>query len=219
MKTCRVCRSGTVEPFASLDGLQYWRCRTCEATLLDPAHFPARDAELTHYRTHDNRIDDPGYRAFLDKLAVPLRERLPKGASGLDYGCGPGPALARMLEEHGFAVALYDPFFAPDMSVLTRKYDFITCTETAEHFHDPAAEFEKLMTMVCPGGVLAIMTSFQTDDSRFPRWRYRLDPTHVVFYRESTLRHLASQAGWHCEIPDKDLALMHKPDRTDRQTE
>jgi hypothetical protein len=42
-----------------------------------------------------------------------------------------------MLAEAGHAMALYDPFFRPDPAALERDYDFITCTETAEHFHHP----------------------------------------------------------------------------------
>ena len=48
--------------------------------------------------------------------------------SGLDFGAGPGPALAAMMSEDGFDVAIYDPFFQPDAEALQRKYDFITCT-------------------------------------------------------------------------------------------
>lgn len=212
MNECRVCRSSDVRPFRVCGNGRYWRCHICQATLLDPRHFPDRDTEHSHYLKHDNRIDDPGYRAFLERLAGPLRQRLSAGSRGLDYGCGPGPTLAAMLRESGFVVDVFDPFFAPDASVLARTYNFITCTETAEHFHDPAGEFDKLMTMIEPGGWLAVMTCFQTEDSRFERWHYRLDPTHVVFYREATFRYLAARSGWRCEIPAKDIAFLYRPE-------
>jgi len=195
----------------SVDARSYWFCPVCEARFLDPAQHPSPEDELAHYRQHQNHPDDPGYRRFLSKLATPLSARLPRGAAGLDYGCGPGPALAAMLREAGHEIALYDPFFQPDRSVLAGEYDFVTCTETAEHFHDPAAEFARLMALVRPGGWLAIMTCFQTDDARFARWHYRMDPTHVVFYRARTLQFLARRAGWTCEIPAKDVALMRRP--------
>ena len=70
-----------------------------------------------------------------------LRPRLPEGARGLDYGAGPGPALAAMIEEDGYSAALYDPLFHPDEAVLSDSYDFITCTETVEHFATPAPTF------------------------------------------------------------------------------
>ena len=211
MKACLVCEHGTPELFDTIEGKTYWRCPSCHATLLDPADRLGREAERAHYLHHENDPNDSRYRAFLSKLANPLLERLPAGASGLDYGCGPGPALAAMLREAGHEVALYDPFFAPDPSALTARYDFVCCTETAEHFHNPAQEFERLVAMLKPGGWLAIMTCFQTDDARFAAWHYRKDPTHVVFYWAETFTEIASQHGLSCEIPCKDVVLMQAP--------
>lgn len=208
---CPVCGSQGPQPFLSVEGRDYWRCETCRARFLDPRQLPSRETEYAHYLRHENHTDDPGYRRFLSKLANPLLARLPSASRGLDHGCGPGPALAAMLREAGHDMALYDPFFHPDPEPLTRTYDFVTCTETAEHFHRPAEEFARLMALVRPGGWLAVMSCFQTDDSRFRDWHYRKDPTHVVFYREETLRHLAAARGWHCDVPVKDVALMRRP--------
>lgn len=193
---CSVCRAALPQLFLSIDGLDYWRCSVCEASFLDPSQRPARKSEYAHYLLHENNPDDAGYRRFLSRLAVPLLARLPLRSHGLDFGCGPGPALPAMLREAGHTVALYDPFFHPDTAPLELTYDFVICTETVEHFHRPAEEFDRLMTLVRPGGWLAVMTCFQTEDGRFPNWHYRRDPTHVVFYREQTLRYLAGARGW-----------------------
>lgn len=208
---CPVCRTRGPRPFVSIEGRDYWRCETCEARFLDPRQHPSREEEFSHYLHHENDPDDPGYRRFLSRLAEPLLARLPAGSCGLDYGCGPGPALAAMLREAGHDVALHDPFFRPEPEALARQYDFVICTETAEHFHRPADEFDRLAGLVRPGGWLAVMTCFQTDDARFAGWHYRKDPTHVVFYREATLHHIARSRGWNCEIPLKDVALMRRP--------
>ena len=207
---CPVCRSLATEVFLEADHKAYHRCTACGARFLHPQHYLSRDGEHDHYLTHENDPDDPGYRTFLSKLANPLLERLTPGSSGLDYGCGPGPALAAMLREAGHDVALYDPFFVPEPDALTRTYDFITCTETAEHFHRPADEFDLIDRLLRPGGWLSIMTSFQTDDALFANWHYRKDPTHVVFYREATFRLIAEQRGWTFECPVKDVVLMQK---------
>lgn len=172
---------------------------------------PSASDEKAHYLNHENSIDDQGYRRFLSTLAVPLLERLPPGLSGLDYGCGLGPALAAMLEEAGHRMALYDPFFRRDDRALEARYDLITCSEVVEHFHDPFAEFQRFDRLLNPEGWLGLMTCFQTNDDRFARWHYRRDPTHVVFYRASTFRHIAAMLGWSCEIPLKNVALMRKP--------
>lgn len=197
--------------FMAVDGRDYWRCGNCEARYLAPVQHPSREEEYAHYLHHENDPGDPRYRLFLSKLADPLVARLPPHARGLDYGCGPGPALAAMLREAGHEVALYDPFFAPDLAPLSGTYDFVTCTEAAEHFHRPRAEFARLRALIRPGGWLAMMTCFQTDDARFGAWRYRKDPTHVVFYREATFRRLAQDWGWWCEVPVKDVVLLQRP--------
>ncbi len=208
---CPVCRACEPVPFMTAGERNYWRCETCEARFLEPCQRPTPAEERAHYLLHENDVDDPGYRRFLSKLADPLLARLTSGQSGLDYGCGPGPALAAMLSEAGHQMALFDPFFCSERSVLNATYDFITCTEAAEHFHDPAREFELFDGMLRPGGWLGLMTCFQTDDERFANWHYRMDPTHVIFYRESTLRKVAACLGWTCEIPAKDVVLMQKP--------
>ena len=212
MTPCPVCGASTTASFGTFNDQKYWRCPRCVATWLDPAHWLSDEAEHAHYLHHENDPDDPDYRRFLSKLADPLLDRLAPECSGLDYGCGPGPALAAMLRETGHDVALYDPFFAPDTTPLARHYDFVTCTEVAEHFHAPAAEFARLRALLAPGGWLAVMTSFQTDDTRFANWHYRKDPTHVVFYRPETFQVLARTLGLSCEIPYKDVVLMQAPE-------
>lgn len=208
---CPVCESPKSLPFQSVAGRDYSRCPRCEATFLQPDQRPDIAREHAEYRLHRNAEHDAAYRRFLQQLSDPLLARLPPASHGLDFGCGPGPALADMLRENGHTVALYDPLFQPDRSVLDGHYGFITCTEVIEHFHRPAAEFRHLDAMLAPGGWLAVMTGFQTDDTRFAQWHYRRDPTHVVFYREATLRWLARHHGWSIEIPRANVALMQKP--------
>ncbi|MEO0672466.1 MAG: class I SAM-dependent methyltransferase [Pseudomonadota bacterium] len=191
----------------------YRRCGTCEATLLDPAAFLSAAQSRAHYDLHENDVTDAGYRAFLSKLADPLVARLSPGAIGLDFGCGPGPALAHMLCEAGHVVDVYDPHYRPDRTPLSdaKRYDFITMTEVAEHLFAPHRVFTQLATLLKPGGLLAVMTCFQTDDARFRDWHYRKDPTHVVFYRARTFEVIAKQCGLTCEIVAKDVAFLTRP--------
>lgn len=211
---CPVC-GASADRFLAVDGCDYYRCPSCQARFLDPARLPSCDAEYAHYLHHENDPHDPRYRRFLSRLAEPLLARLARAAHGLDYGCGPGPALAVMLREAGHEVALFDPFFAPDPAPLERSYDFVTCTEAIEHFHHPQQEFRRLRALVRPGGWLGLMTCFQTDDARFAQWHYRKDPTHVVFYREQTFHRLADAWGWICDVPVKDVVLLRRPGAVD----
>lgn len=207
---CPVCETHALVPFQTINNTRYHRCETCEATVMDQSGWLDEGGEKAIYDLHDNDPQDEGYRRFLSKLTGPLLERLGPGARGLDFGCGPGPALALMLREAGMDMALYDPFFYPDTSVLGRSYDFITCTEVVEHLRHPAQIFRQLDRLLAPGGWLGVMTCFQTDDERFANWHYRRDPTHIVFYRQATLEWLANAHGWALEIPAKDVALFQK---------
>lgn len=176
-----------------------------------PTDRPTATEERARYESHENDPADPDYRAFLDRLAAPLMERLPPAAEGLDYGAGPGPALARMLEEAGHSMAIYDPFFAPDPAALNYTYDFVACTETAEHFHAPGEEFSRLDALLRPGGWLGLMTEVLDASQSFETWWYARDPTHVCFYAPPTLRWIADHFGWDMERPHRNVALFHKP--------
>lgn len=193
-----------------MEGRRYLRCPRCQLTFLSTAQLPDRTAEKAQYDLHENRPDDTGYRRFLDQLATPLSGYLPVGAEGLDFGCGPGPALAGLLTERGFPTAVYDPIYADDNQVLERRYDFVTCTEVLEHLHWPAQEWRRFGELVRPGGWLGLMTRWLTDDGHFPRWHYRRDPTHVCFWKPETFRWLAARHGWEPVLMDNPIALLRR---------
>lgn len=209
---CPVCERGALQPFQTVQTRRYFRCPVCAATVLDPQQHPTLEQARAEYDRHQNAVDNAGYRAFFQPLVDRLAPRLPPGAQGLDFGCGPGPALAALLRERGFSVALYDPLYAPDTEVLGRHYDFITCTEVIEHLPRPAETVRQLRERLRPGGWLGLMTRFQTEDARFAQWHYRRDPTHVVFFREGSVQRLAAEGGWHCETWPPNLALLRKPE-------
>lgn len=205
---CPLCGGSGTRHFASVSSGCYGRCDGCGLVFQHPDQRPDVLAEHAVYQTHDNRPDDPGYRRFLARLADVLIPELEPGAQGLDYGAGPGPALAAMLAEVGFPTAVYDPFFAPDTAVLARRYDFIVCTETAEHFHHPGREFECLADMLEPGGRLGLMTRLLEPGTDFAAWHYHRDPTHVSFYCEASLAWLARRHGWHWRRFGADVVLF-----------
>ncbi|MEP4371870.1 MAG: class I SAM-dependent methyltransferase, partial [Alloalcanivorax venustensis] len=156
MSDCRLCGRPGAELFASVEGRRYLRCPRCHLTFLGVTQLPDRADEKAQYDLHRNEPDDPGYRRFLDQLGAPLCERLSAGDRGLDFGCGPGPALARMLEERGHPMRVYDPIYAPDPAALDQQYDFVTCTEVLEHLHWPEREWRRFAELVKPGGWLGV---------------------------------------------------------------
>lgn len=205
---CPLCRGSSLGLRAEVAGQAFLACGDCGLVHRERDAWPDAAAERSHYATHRNDPGDPGYRRWLARLADPLCARLPEGAEGLDYGCGPGPALAAMLVERGHRMAVWDPFFAPDRRALGRSYDFITCTEAVEHFHDPAAEFARIDRLLRPGGWLGLMTSIVAPDRDFATWRYARDPTHVCFYTERSLDWLAMRLGWSMQRPGPDVVLF-----------
>ena len=211
MDQCIVCESKLIESFQTSDKKKYWNCLHCFSKFLDKKHYINSEIEKERYLEHENIIEDEGYRNFLSRLSNPLIEKLLPSSKGLDFGCGHGPALADILTKDGFDVDLYDPYFFPNESIFLKKYDFITCTETAEHFFEPAKEFKTFDKLLNKGGWLGVMTNTLTTDDAFDSWYYRRDPTHVVFYAEKTFEVIAMQRGWNCEIVTKDVVLFYKP--------
>ena len=104
----------------------------------------------------------------------------------------------------------YDPFFFPDKKIFLKQFDFVTCSETAEHFHNPNYEFKTLDKMLKPSGVLGIMTNFLTKELVFKNWFYNKDPTHVVFYSPTTFEIIAKQRGWRIQFLDVNIVIFKK---------
>ncbi|RMF19708.1 MAG: class I SAM-dependent methyltransferase [Gammaproteobacteria bacterium] len=197
-------------PFSTPDERHYLRCHACDLIWLDPALRLDQAEERAFYLTHENDVFDEGYRRFLSRLAEPLLGKLTPGMRGLDFGCGPGPALANLLLGAGMKMAVYDPAFWPDARQLARTYDFITCTEVTEHLHAPRTELDRLWARLKPGGWLGIMTGLLDDAPPFETWHYRRDPTHVVFFARHTFECWAEQVGGACEHPGPNVVLIKK---------
>jgi len=169
------------------------------------------EAEKRRYDLHRNSPEDAGYVRFLSRLSEALIPKLAPGVRGLDFGCGPSAVLAGLLRARGFAMEVYDPFYAPDAEALKRTYDFVTCTEVVEHFREPAAGFARLFSLVKPGGWLGILTSlWEGSPADFARWRYANDSTHVAFYCSRTLRWVAERHEASLECPAADVRLYRR---------
>lgn len=210
MTPCPLCLDPTTEFLTAIKESHYLSCPTCKLIFLRPDQRVNRDQELDRYKEHRNSADDPTYRNFLSPLVDAIAEQLTPGSVGLDFGSGPGPAVPTMLKEKGFDVSTYDPFFSPETNVLEQTYDFVTCTETAEHFFNPKREFELLGSLLNKGGWLGIMTRFIDDPESFIRSQYHRDPTHVCFYSTPTFSWLGRKQDWRASFPAKNVVLFHR---------
>ncbi|HEX6587757.1 MAG TPA: class I SAM-dependent methyltransferase [Longimicrobiales bacterium] len=205
---CPLCGESALTALGRVHGRDFHDCDSCGLAFVDPFQRLSAEDERARYATHRNDPGDAGYRAFLARVADPLLARVAPDAEGLDYGSGPGPTLSRMLSEAGRPTRDYDPYFAPDATALARTYDFVTCTETAEHFFEPAAEFARLAELLKPGGWLGLMTTMREEAQPFADWWYARDPTHVCFYRWRTMEWIAARHGWSLERPHPNVALF-----------
>jgi 2-polyprenyl-3-methyl-5-hydroxy-6-metoxy-1,4-benzoquinol methylase len=167
-------------------------------------------AEKAEYDKHQNSPHDTGYRRFLGRLFTPLMAKLAPNARGLDFGSGPGPTLSVMFEEQGYPMAIFDPFYAPDASVLTQTYDFITATEVVEHLSQPGQVLTQLSAQLEPEGYLGLMTKRITSAEAFARWHYISDPTHISFFSEETFRWWAQKNSLGVEFPGPDAVILYK---------
>jgi len=177
---------------------------------VEPCFHLALDEEKKRYDRHQNSPGDPGYREFLNKLFLPLKERLEPGARGLDFGSGPGPTLSVMFEEAGYPTELFDPFYANRRKVLNAQYDFITVSEVIEHLRNPKESLDLLWSCLKNKGWLGIMTATVPETGNFSKWYYIHDPTHIGFYSEKTFTWIARHWNAHLERIAPDVALLQK---------
>lgn len=193
MPICILCKSSDTTHLYNSEIYDYHICMNCKLVFVDPNQRLSPDKEKERYDQHENDPNDEDYRNFLDQLFTPLNKKLPPNSYGLDYGAGPGPTLSVMLEDAGHTVEIYDPFYANQPAVLKNEFDFITSTETAEHFYHPGNEFENLWTLLKPGGTLGIMTLLRPTDIPLSEWHYINDETHVSLYTKNTFEWIAKK--------------------------
>ena len=206
---CPLCHE--TEHITALDSAmprRYLACGRCYLAYMHPDGYLSADDEKTYYATHENSIDDEGYVGFLNILLEPLLGVIEQKEekSALDYGCGPGPTLSVLLEQNGIRCDNHDPFFFPE--ALSPPYDIITATECFEHFHHPEDELRKLVSMLNPNGLLALMTSRWINDEKFMHWHYNRDPTHVIFMHEKTINYIEERFGLCCIYKDKKRVII-----------
>ncbi len=211
MHECPLCQNVIARPFYKDKRRTWLRCPECWLISVPSEYHLTPEEEKSHYDLHQNSPADMAYRGFLNRLFEPVNQRLPPSSSGLDFGSGPGPTLSVMFEEAGHAMAIYDPFYACDASVLQTTYDFATASEVVEHIADPASELDCLWSCVKPGGVLGLMTKLALDAEAFATWHYKNDPTHISFYSRETFTWLAAKWTAKLEFFGSDVILLTKP--------
>lgn len=187
MVQCILCQNTTTNRLGCIHDIEYHQCNQCHCTFKDEKHFPDATTEKSRYLLHNNDVKDVNYQKFVQPIVQSVFENFENTEIGLDFGAGTAPVISSILLKKGYEIHQYDPFFHPDPSALSRKYDFIVCCEVVEHFHEPWKEFDRLYQLLKPNGLLFCMTELLPEPQLFNDWYYKNDPTHVIFYSEKTL--------------------------------
>lgn len=189
---CSLCSSAVSEIFQSKER-EYYKCSNCNAIGMLPSFFPSTEKEIIRYQNHNNNVNDIGYQNFVMPIVKNVLSDFKTTNIGLDFGCGTGPVITKLLRDNNFTVNTYDPFFDNNIDALNTTFDYIVCCEVIEHFHQPYKEFKLLKSLLKPGGKLYFMTDVYKESIDFENWYYKNDETHVFFYHKNTFEWLKSE--------------------------
>lgn len=206
---CILCNSKLLEPIHIEKPHRFYNCSYCGSIVRSTDTFPNAIFEIERYESHNNDVNDPRYQNFVSPITLAVQADFSaQNSLGLDFGAGTGPVIKKVLNDKGYSLKLYDPFFHPDKSVLEEKYDYIVCCEVIEHFHQPLKEFKLLKNLLKPKGKLYCMTDIYRNQSNFGDWYYKNDPTHVIFYTEKSLHWIQKEFGFNELTIEKRLIVF-----------
>jgi len=194
-QNCPLCETSSIY-YATFKERHYLKCINCFSLFLSEDCRLNESDEKNRYLEHDNDINDEGYRKFVSPLTNHVLKKYKMDSLGLDYGAGTGPVISTVLNESGYSINGYDPYFSPDETVLNQKYDYITCCEVIEHFYYPKKEFIKLKNLLKDNGELICKTDLYDETIDFNNWYYKNDPTHVFFYSINTFKWIQKNIGF-----------------------
>ena len=116
-RECRLCGSVATHIKSKKLDEDYFHCNNCDLIFIAKKDIVSAESEKKRYEEHDNNHENEGYvrmfEDFINRAVEPFID-FEKDLKGLEFGCGPGPVLADLLEEQGIDMDLYDPYFFSD---------------------------------------------------------------------------------------------------------
>lgn len=206
MIQCLLCEN-SLKVFRNLQDKEYLRCTSCHSLMLHSKNYVSRQREKQRYEEHKNDVYDKRYQAFVAPIVEAVLNDYNKDHKGLDFGSGTGPVITKLLRDLEYKINVYDPFFANNQARLAETYDYIVCCEVIEHFHQPKLEFNRLRTLLEPGGSLYLKTQIYDEEINFDSWYYKNDPTHVFFYHKKALEYIKEEWGFSDMTIGKDMIV------------
>lgn len=174
----------------------FYQCKNCYGIYIDENTRPDWEAEKARYILHNNDVNDKKYQNFVSNITSAIMKDFTQKDKGLDFGAGTGPVISKVLNDNGFCIVQYDPFFHNYPELLNEKYDYIACCEVIEHFYNPQKEFSLLKKLLRQNGKLYCMTDIYDESIDFHKWYYKNDPTHVFIYHKNTIQWIKKEFGF-----------------------
>jgi len=179
---CPLCLSEKSKHYSTDQNREYYLCLNCQLIFVPRDQLVSFEAEERRYSFHEN---DDGYDSYLANIGNQINNELTPVQKGLDYGCGKTKILELKLHSLGHIVSSYDFYFHPDKSALDEKYDFIILSEVIEHLRDLSKELVNIKNLLNSNGKLFIKTKLHPKDvSKFEKWFYKRDITHIQFFSD-----------------------------------
>ncbi|WP_434638103.1 class I SAM-dependent methyltransferase [Sulfurimonas sp. NW7] len=205
-KICPLCQNSAGLLYE--ENQRYFACKVCHGIFVDETDLPDAQSEKERYELHDDNTEDAGYRKFVSPITANIEKDFSKKAKGLDFGAGTSQIITKVMQEKGYDISPYDPYFHPNKALLENKYDYIASCEVIEHFYRPAKEFTLLKSMLKEKAKLYLMTDMYDERVEFSSWYYKNDPTHVFFYTKKTFEWIEKKFGFSNLFIEKRLIIL-----------
>lgn len=102
--------------------------------------------------------------------------------------------MSDLFKKKNFSVDSYDLYYFPDMTIWSKKFNFIILSEVIEHLRDPIKEMKRIRDLLLPDGKIFIKTKLHPGDKTlFENWFYKRDITHIQFFSDESLGYLAKE--------------------------
>lgn len=200
-ETCRLCQSPAQKVFSKMllghHHVSYHRCTGCGALQTDKPHW------LDEAYSSQAELYDTGKasRTLVNFLALPrllATLGVRKADLAVDFGGGTG-LLARLMRDAGYNYHTCDKYGSSEFmggyawNDINRRCRLITLFEVAEHFAEPAAEWERIFS--CDPEWVIGSTGMYTGQGE--DWPYLSVESgqHVFFYSFDALALLAQRSG------------------------
>lgn len=92
----------------------FFRCDTCKGVFRSKRPRPTE--ERARYEAHDNDVNDKNYQGFVAPITGAVKANFTPEHRGLDFGAGAGPVVSKVLQDAGYDIEQYDPYFTMTMS-------------------------------------------------------------------------------------------------------